>query len=488
MTTRLTQCQQYNNVGIQDADFEKLGTDDSLELLRKTTGLNTMRWSQSTDVATLLIGDDYLCQHALAITQAGAFVNQGLCKLEEYPAMFQKQRQELLKHHSTQAKSEYGDVYATFEVTAQAMMSPEHRHRQDWIDALVLLQVLAFMHREGVSEDIFLRAWNTALETMNDDPGDDITRCSLWQVHHMQQLLRQANECPDELDIIALRRARSALQSFSLIIVHPDTENISMHPLVHAWAKDRMQFDKQALAWASTASILSLSLENQYVYRDYLPAMQPHIGACVGPQPQHLFDYRIDPSFEIVRILHAFAWVAYTTYYDQSAAITNALCSRIGRREVSPHTHNWRHILYLNALCQERTREFNDAMQSIQQVISYDDEHFAPDGADSLNAMSLLGTLHWKLREVPQAIKVLEKVVQTRRKLSGPADPDLLGAQHELASAYMDNNQNSEGLALLIEVTQVREKTLPPTHPERVASQHNLGLAYFKTNQIEESD
>lgn len=234
MSTRLTECEQYNTVGTQDNDFKRLGEDDSLDLSRKTSGVSPEKWNAASEITNILIGDNYLSQHALAITQAGAFENQNLCTLEEYPAMFQKQRKELLKHQATQVQSEYGDVYATFEVSAVAM---EHANRLEWTDALELLRVLAFFHRGGVAEEFFTKAWKTALVTIDEDPEDDIRLCALWHVNQMRRLLRQTNESPRELDLLALRQARHALKSFSLITLNPDNQDMSMHPLVPRMGK-----------------------------------------------------------------------------------------------------------------------------------------------------------------------------------------------------------------------------------------------------------
>jgi hypothetical protein len=159
MSTRIVECQQYNTVGNQDADFEKLGEKDSIGLLLKSAKIPPKERDQLQvlDHARKVVGNDCLGQHALAITQAGAFISQRLCTLKEYPEMFKKQRLVLLKHRQKQAESQYRDVYATFEVSAEAMKATKSSYRQEWVDALELLNVLAFLYREGVTEEIFTK-------------------------------------------------------------------------------------------------------------------------------------------------------------------------------------------------------------------------------------------------------------------------------------------------------------------------------------------
>jgi hypothetical protein len=92
-----------------------------------------------------------------------------------------------------------------------------------------------------------------------------------------------------------------------------------MHPLVHAWTKDRLQADLQIPAWAATASILSLSIENDYGYREYLNKIQTHIEFCLSLQPQDLFTIDQYPPLEICRIFYSFTWLLYRLKNDDTA-------------------------------------------------------------------------------------------------------------------------------------------------------------------------
>jgi hypothetical protein len=113
MTTRNHGCTTYGTAG--DQKFEKLEFEDAVTLLLKACGEETDRKDHEKDAKAVV---EVLVQHPLAITQAGAYIRQGLCKLSEYPTKFVKQRERLLRYHSDQAKSIYRDVYTTFEVSA----------------------------------------------------------------------------------------------------------------------------------------------------------------------------------------------------------------------------------------------------------------------------------------------------------------------------------------------------------------------------------
>jgi tetratricopeptide (TPR) repeat protein len=486
MTTRLPECQQYSNLGPQEDGFEKLATNDSVELLLKSAQIPGERRVHTIVDAEKVVGDDCLTQHALAITQAGAFIRQGLCTLAEYPTTFVRQRQRLLEHHPKQAASQYGDVYATFEVSATVMEQGSPNH-QDWADALELLKVLAFLHREGVPEEVFTKAWDCSREYTETDQKDDVWLPSVWHAIHIRKVLRHYSSSPDELNIISLREARSALKSFSLITVHPDTGDISMHPLVHAWVRDRLESEAQKTAWATTASILAFSVDH-FEHQELFRKIHSHIEICATPCPQIFFANDSYPPLDICRIFYRFFWVVYRIGQNTglSETIANTLYSRIGL-EIPPRSLNWRYLSYIQVVMKQNAREYDEALALLKEVVSYDEDILSPEDLDVLVARRTLGELYTSVGEYPKAIDLLKNDIVMRRKLLDPDHRYILRSQYELARAYMKNRQLDKAIALLEEVVQIEEKTLAPSHPDRLSSQHNLARAYMKNRQLDKA-
>jgi len=278
ITTRLRDCLIHQTVGY--VEFERLNFDDAVELLLKTSGIGRDSWNVNNDSAHQVV--TILGQHTLAITQAGAYIQNKHCTLGEYLNIFHGQRKRLLEYRPLQTKSTYGDVYATFEVSAtmlEASPLPEATH------ALNLLQVLAFFHFEGVPESIFTRAWAYATIINRGRTKEDkccIRSLSHWHVtrSHIFRPVGQdsptrphapwrskARELPVspfqrvsntnhaqprgpaplvpllDQDILSLHQACNVLTSLSIITINQNNKIISMHPLAHAWAEDRMDKD-----------------------------------------------------------------------------------------------------------------------------------------------------------------------------------------------------------------------------------------------------
>lgn len=156
ITTRLTECAKLQTVG-QAENFERLSQETAVELLLKACGIEPSLRDAHEDSARAVA--ELLGCHALAVIQAGAAISQGLCDLGGYKDIFQSQRQSLLQCFPKQAGSEYGGVYATFDVSTTYL---DTRDNQIAKDALQLLNFYAFMHFTDFPEAAFEEAWKNS--------------------------------------------------------------------------------------------------------------------------------------------------------------------------------------------------------------------------------------------------------------------------------------------------------------------------------------
>ncbi|RFU34865.1 hypothetical protein B7463_g1450, partial [Scytalidium lignicola] len=481
LTTRNKECDIYNTVGSYESG--KLASDDAVTLLLISAGIKKELWPDKWENAKNLIGDEVLAQHALSITQAGAFIRQGLCKLENYGEMFEKQRKKLLEYRPKQAKSIYGDVYSTFEISAGAM---ENSTKQECLDGLKLLEVLAFLHREGVPEELFTKAWNHALQVKKEKENNDIGQLSLWHINHLESVLHEGTT-PAELDLVRLRQARRVLESFSLIKIHPETQDISIHPLVHAWAKDRLLLDSQIRAWATTASILTLSIET-LDYQEFYNKIETHVKSCLHLQQEDVYVIAQYPPLEIDRTFYRLAWMLYyNTNSDLAKKLANRLMSRVGL-EIPPRSWNWRWLVYLLASCKSGTESPEGVILLLEDVLAFDEENnLPPTDPNHLSAREALGREYARMGQQQQAIGILEDVVRIQQETLALTHPHLLSSQHELTCAYIDYGQPDKAIKLLYKVVQISQNTLALTHPSLLASRYELARAYSQIGQLEKA-
>jgi tetratricopeptide (TPR) repeat protein len=216
-----------------------------------------------------------------------------------------------------------------------------------------------------------------------------------------------------------------------------------MHPLAHAWAKDRLESEQQQAAWVRAGCILALSQGKLETWQVYKVQLRPHLQSLLSPSVEAMFSF--GPPGTMLHILLECGWALNTMREDN------------------------------------RLEVLLESIYKILQIALSDpsQEHI---GIWDLAARNVRYMGH-----VRQAVALLEHVVKVQETTLAESHPDRLASQHELAGAYRANGQTKEAVALLEHVVKVQETTLAETHPDRLASQQALALAYDASSQSEEA-
>ena len=133
--------------------------EDAIFLLLKAGGYvgqaDTLLWEMARKIVT------ELCCLPLAVAQAGASIEAGLCNFNDYLDLYSVK---LLSYPLFKGASEYQKtVYGTWELSFKKIESRASRDSnsedvQSAQMAILILQIFAFMHYEGIDESIFRHA------------------------------------------------------------------------------------------------------------------------------------------------------------------------------------------------------------------------------------------------------------------------------------------------------------------------------------------
>ena len=124
------------------------------------------------------------------------------------------------------------------------------------MEVVTLVTIFSFLHHDGISGEIFHRAWKTL---WSDPPSE-------WTLSYQSDIL--LSQSSQEWDIYPLRAAVSILLSYSLITRNKD-HLISIHPLVHTWTRDRLSPSDEETTWTQTTSTVALSIPWTFKTVDY---------------------------------------------------------------------------------------------------------------------------------------------------------------------------------------------------------------------------
>jgi tetratricopeptide (TPR) repeat protein len=159
----------------------------------------------------------------LALEQAGAYISDVQLQLGEYLPLFEKYRRDLLKYETTcdicTARKE--TVFTTWELSFESL------ERHDACAAELML-LLAFLHHESPWEGLFRLGSSTNSTKTSRSDADDFR----WL----------AKLCTDEFQF---KNAFGKIVSVSLAKRGPLPGSLYLHPLVHAWGRDRLTPQKR---------------------------------------------------------------------------------------------------------------------------------------------------------------------------------------------------------------------------------------------------
>ena len=517
-TTRVSECKTYNTVGSETLD--DLEPELARGLLYRAADIAKSRWEEKEKAATAIV--TILGSHTLAIIQAGAFIKKGLCSLEQYPVIFKRQQGKLLKFHAQQNLSTYGNVYATFEVSAGSLQKSALPEASDALD---LLHLIAFMHNSGISETTFQRASEFASKLGHS--GAMNGKDDLWSlVSHIPRLPEYVQGWASFQDRIRWREACTVLENLSIITVHKndDSFTISMHSLIHAWAQERQDYQSRCRAWQAAATIVALSCKGRWDFQPFFMAIQAHLRACVTPEiedytqtlsdmeaAQLYFqfayvllgsnDYRsLDPLVKRIRLrlqdkfekdhqvaleIKRFTGIIFEKQWKLREAVAVFQDIMEIRSRVLPEDDadrlNSQHDL---AMAYGKVGEFDKALQLIEHVAHIEEKSLAEDSLSRLISQSYLAYLYRKTGQINTAIQLFEYIVKIQETSLAGDHPDQLASQHDLAVCYSNVGQNTKAIALLEHVVGIRKTSLAEDHPDRLSSQHELARIYRNNGQF----
>ncbi|KAH6717032.1 hypothetical protein BKA61DRAFT_316777 [Leptodontidium sp. MPI-SDFR-AT-0119] len=478
MTSRVAECKRYS----PDA-FEALGgleEQDSKNLLLKAAEVSPELWSSYDNQAREIVR--LLGSHTLALIQAGAYISQGHCQLQQYPEVYQRQRQRLLKYRPRQAKSRYGDVYATFEASADVL---EQSRRESAKDALHLLEILSTLNSSVLPLQMFEEAWEGCKEISR--ASDEATSIDKFTQLHLSQLPNFMVLQGDKWDPFRFTEASSLLASLSLVTRHSldNYLGLSMHPLTHAWAKDRQDSERQGVAWIAAGCVIGFSRSNTRMWRTHERSLLPHILSYLDIEVRKAFG--LAPTVVVTPILlrcgRALLDMRQDSKVDQ---LIRDVFFELGQDPGEPSEA-------LSPLYELQVRSLmnlgknKEVMALLKKAVKIRETTLAEDHPDRLISQQGLAIAYQANGQVEEAIMLLEQVVKIHETTLAEDHPDRLISQQELAIAYRANGQVEEAVMLLERAVKIRETTLTETHPDRLVSQRALAVAYLANGQVEEA-
>ncbi len=460
---------------------------------------------------------------ALALAHAGATIRRNIYTLERYLHYYLGHRKGVISLPNVKS-ADNANIIATWEIPFQRIVTRESVEHQDAVD---LMYTFAFMHFESIPEIMFRRSWSDIKGTKSNfaSSPDLLRNRPVWNEEAQAQL----------------RRALRVLCDYSIIDHDPDKGFCSLHPVVHAWARDRLSQAEQRFWQDCTAAMLAhcISSDLEPSGRAFRRLLIPHIDSYLRTlSSQSLpFPATIERASELHRFASVYAenglWkqarmvqrkvvefrtiklgkrhgdtlvaqrsLGYTCWnlFDVKSAIDLQVQVLRARWWSRPSVTYWTvwppwkpdHIPYCVALDDltltlwlAGKRDLSKATG--ERAVRGLQKHLGPDDPITLSAMFNLARTYLHLGHQEKSHKMLVSVVRKRKQFFGPDHPDTLMARNELGMSHCARKWMAVAERLVANVLESRKRTLGEEHPYTLWSINDLSKVICERGRPEEA-
>jgi len=443
-----SRAQIFSNLGIMDPiKMDEMSPDESKKFLLIRTGRNKHPLEQIEIDAIEQLGEK-LDHFPLALEQAGAYIYEKSSTFNDYLISYRKRGIELLE--KTKSDRYLKTVATTWSLNFEQVEQTSNA-------AIDLLYVSAFLNPYSIPLKLIAQGANELGPVLCESLADV------------------------DSNPLALDEVLDPLNKYSLISRDPGSPTYSIHRMIQAVLKDRMENDIQRKWVECTIKAVDKAFpEVEFKTWNICEAMIPHAKTCLELIEKSNFEFQ-----EAARLLNkAGNYLKARALYDEAKLFfEQALGIRKkvfeGDNPDLAETFNDFAGLYLYQGRYKEAEEYYDNALAIRKKLG--DEH--PDLAETFNDFAGLYRYQGKYKE---AEEYYDNALAIRKKL-GDEHPDLAETFNDFAGLYQNQGKYKEAEKYYDNALAIWKK-LGDEHPDIAATFNNLGLLYHDQGKYEKAE
>ncbi|KAH8834410.1 hypothetical protein DL96DRAFT_1810687 [Flagelloscypha sp. PMI_526] len=431
-----------------DIWVDKLSSDDAVELLLR--GVAVDRTPGVYKIASEIV--QTLGFLALAVNQARGFLAQNICTLSEYLPIYMRNHKKLLTNTSMQTTDDYEHtVYTTWTMSVNKLSSP----------AVRLLELLCFMHYEGIPSRIFEDAWKCS-KKVNEDVIPTI----------LVAFLSNFRAVDSTWDILRFRMVVKEIQSFSLIEFNTSNQTFSLHPLVQQWAQSQCRDSRKVICCVQT--LLSLATPREETKDGFVRTLSllPHLRVAAQT--------RLDVHFTLLHYIG----LIYNRggMFQECAAVYEQRKAKMQEEFGIEHPDTLSCISNLAVAYSDLGRH-RDALILKEKVLMVRKRTLGEEDPATLTSMSNLALTCLELGQHMDALKLQEQALVLNIQIQGKDHPNTLTSMNNLAGIYSDLGHHRDALKLREQVLALSPRVMGREHPSTLINMSNLAMTHSYLGQ-----
>ncbi|KAJ6554343.1 hypothetical protein B0H19DRAFT_994749, partial [Mycena capillaripes] len=388
-----------------------------------------------------------LCYLPLAIIQAGAFISESGA-LDSHLDLYTKNQAQLLSEKGSQTHDDYAwTVYTTWQMSFDKLSRL----------AAIFLQLCSFLHRDGISEDIFSKAATYRFPSQGP---------SRQELQKPLEFLSQFLGPNGEWDSLHFLKVTNEIRAYSLINFDPERKVFSIHPLVHIWSQTTLS-DPQSYHSCMCAIV---GMSTRILGRDIqLISLRliSHLNSLMSVSKQPTADW--SPQYGAIYY--------YAGRYEEAKELSVLVLKRWRKLHGDDHPDTlW--AMHCLAMIYQQLGKYKQAAELGIVVLEKRRNLLGDNHPYTLHTMGNLAHTYNFLAQSEKAEELGVVALEKWRQLLGDDDLDTLRAMNLLAITYINLGQLPKAEELGVSILQKQRKLLGDDHPYTLSAMHNLGRTY----------
>jgi tetratricopeptide (TPR) repeat protein len=383
---------------------------------------------------------------ALALDQAGAFIEEAPSSLAEYLDSYRSEKSKLLAERG--GLGDHPSVSVTFSLAFKKVAEVNAA-------AADLVRVCAFLAPDAIPEEIFSKG---AAEL-----GENLAK--LETPLDFAQVVREAGR-------------------HSLIERNPLNKTLDIHRLVQAVVRDEMEKAEQR-QWAERAvrAVNRAFPGVEFAVWPKCERVPPHVQACAALVDEFGFEFA-----EAARLFNqAGVYLGKRARHAEAAPLYQRAL-RIWEKALGPeHLNVAKSLNNLAELCRARGK-YADAELLCQRALGIREKALGPEHPDVANSLNNLAALYYAQGKYAEAEPLYQRSLGIKEKALGPEHPDVAPSLNNLAELYRARGKYADAELLCQRALGIREKALGPEHPDVALSLNNLAALYCAQGKYAEAE
>ena len=383
---------------------------------------------------------------ALALDQAGAFIEEAPSSLAEYREFYRLERSKLLAERG--GLGDHPSVSVTFSLAFKKVAEASAA-------AADLILVCAFLAPDAIPEEIFREG---AAEL-----GENLAKVGT----------------PVDFAHVLKEAARH-----SLIDRNPQGKTLDIHRLVQAVVRDGMEKAEQQ-QWAERA-VRAVSRGFSDVEFSSWPKCErvlPHAQACAALVEEFGFEFG-----EVARLFNqAGCYLSDRARYAEAEPLYKRALG-IWEKALGPEHPDVATSLNNLAVLYDAQGKYVEAEPLYQRALGIWEKALGPEHLDVATSLNNLAALYRAQGKDAEAEPLYQRALGIREKALGPEHPHVANSLNNLAALYRAQGKSAEAEPLYQRALAIQEKALGSEHPRVATSLNNLGVLYRAQGKYAEAE